>query len=293
MRSVRLAVCIILAGGILNAATNRLCAEEKTAMLKDKMWTWGYVIAGKTPEKVPFVGPSLCSLETAAAYIGTPNVVFMNSNHNINNLSHECFRHVVSCKQIVCALQHGKYAETAKTVSAMSKRYPQIVGGLIDDFREKTGPSKAITPEETKAIYEALKSENPALKLYLVRYTWQDQNEMVPFLPYFDVINLWVWVPDEKVWRETIGPEIDRIAALTKKPIVLGLFLHDYGKSGKAMPMNFLEMQCVKAVELLKTGKIEGIIFLQSGWFDQEDHRPQIQWLKQYLEWVYGTEAQR
>ena len=116
---------------------------------------------------------------------------------------------------------------------------------------------------------------------------------MLPFLPYFDVINLWVWVPDEKVWKETIGPEIDRIAALTKKPIVLGLFLHGYGKSGKAMPMNFLEMQCVKAVDLLKTGKIEGIIFLQSGWFDQEDHRSQIQWLKQYLEWVHGTESQR
>jgi hypothetical protein len=178
-------------------------------------------------------------------------------------------------------------------VSRLSKEHPNIVGGLIDDFREKTGPSKAITPEETKAIHDALKGENPALKLYLVRYTWQDQNEMLPFLPYFDVINLWVWVPDEKVWKETLGPEIDRIVALTRKPIVLGLFLHDYGKSGKAMPMNFLEMQCVKAVELLKTGKIEGIIFLQSGWFDQEDHRPQIQWLKQYLEWVRGTESQR
>jgi len=262
-------------------------------MLKDKMWTWGYVIAGKTPEKVPFVGPSSCSLETAAAYIGTPNVVFMNSNHNINSLSPECFGHVALCKQVICALQHGKYKETAERVSRLSKEHPNIIGGLIDDFREKTGPSKAITPEETKAIYEALRSANPALRLYLVRYTWQDQNEMIPFLPYFDVINLWVWVPDEKVWRETIGPETDRIAALTKKPIVLGLFLHDYGKSGKAMPMNFLEMQCVKAVDLLKTGKIEGIVFLQSGWFDQEDHRPQIQWLKQYLEWEYETESQR
>lgn len=272
------------------------------ASLIDQTWTWGYVIEGKLPGKVPFIsasggtpfdGVSSCSLETGARYLGTPNVVFMNSNHNMNTLTPEYLYRLSSCNQIICALQHGKYKETAERVSRLSKENKKIIGGLIDDFREKTGPSKAITPEETKAIYEALKSANPELKLYLVRYTWQDQNEMVPFLPYFDVINLWVWVPDEKVWQETIGPEIDKIAALTKKPIVLGLFLHDYGKNGKAMPMNFLEMQCRTAVELLRAGKITGIIFLQNGWFDHETHRPQVQWVKQYLDWLSGTQTVR
>lgn len=294
-KTLRVVLCLLAAAGLMASNLGVLRAEDKTPTLKDKMWTWGYVIAGKTPAMVPFVkpNPSRCSLETAAAYLGTPNVVFMNSNHNINNLEPECFGHIASSQKIICALQHGKYKETAERVSRLSKEHPNIIGGLIDDFREKTGPSKAITPEETKAIYEALKRENPALKLYVVRYTWQDQRELIPFLPFIDVINLWVWVPDAKVWRETLAPEIDKIAALTKKPFVLGLFLHDYGSSGKAMPMNILEMQCVKAVELLKNAKIQGIIYLQSGWFDDEGHRPQIQWLKQYLDWVNGTESQR
>ena len=170
-----------------------------------------------------------------------------------------------------------------------------IIGALIDDFRDPPGPSKAITPAETKAIRDALRSENPTLKLYVVRYAEpkQTQEELLPFLPYFDAINLWVWEADEKPWRETIEQEIDHIRSITKKPILLGLFMHDYsrkwegraagGEMGGAVPMSVLKRQTEKATELTRSGKIEGFVILQSGWFHHEDHQPQVQWLKQYL----------
>ncbi len=267
--------------------------DLQAAALRDKAWTWGYVIQGSLPGKVPFIsdsgrapfhGTSSCSLESGAELLGTPNVVFMNSNHNRNTLAPDFLDALHSCRRVICALQHGQYADTARKVSALSKQYPQIVGGLIDDFREPTGPSKAITPEETKRIYDALKSSNPAMRLYLVRYTWQDQHDLIPFLPYFDAINLRVWVAEGKPWRETIDAEIDRIKALTHKPILLGLFMHDYGGTGKAVPMNVLQLQTNKAAELTRSGKIEGLVILQSGWFDHEDHRQQVRWLRQYLD---------
>ena len=55
-------------------------------MLRSQAWTWGYVISGAIPGEVPFVGKSGCSLETAAAYLGTPNVVFMNGMHALDAL---------------------------------------------------------------------------------------------------------------------------------------------------------------------------------------------------------------
>jgi len=91
-------------------------------------------------------------------------------------------------------------------------------------------------------------------------------------------------VAEEKPWRETIDAEIDRIRALTHKPILLGLFIHDYGKTGKAVPMNILELQSRKAAQLTRSGKIEGFVILQSGWFHHEDHRGEVQWLRQYLD---------
>jgi hypothetical protein len=274
-------------------------ADAQTVALRNKSWTWGYVIEGPLPGKVPFIsqsgrppfdGTSSCSLETGADWLGTPNVIYMNSNHNRNTLIADCLDRLARCRQVICALQHGQYADTARRVSEISKQYPKIIGALIDDFRERTGPSKAITPDETRTIYQALKSANPSLRLWLVRYTWQDQKELIPFLPYFDAINLWVWVAEEKPWRETIDAEIERIRAITHKPILLGLFIHDYGRTGKAVPMSVLELQTRKAAELTHAGRIEGFVILQNGWFDHLEHREQVQWLRQYLD---GPDAAR
>ncbi|HPO17509.1 MAG TPA: hypothetical protein PLI09_29015 [Candidatus Hydrogenedentes bacterium] len=267
-------------------AQSRLAGAESDAPLHAKMWTWGYVITGTPPGDVPFVGKSTCSLETGAQLLGTPNVVFMNSAHDGKTLTAEYLAPIASYKKVVCALQHGAYADTARKVSAMSLEHSNIIGGLIDDFRDPLGPSKAITPEETKAIYDALKSKNQALRLYVVRYTHQDPTELIPFLPYFDVINLWVWVAGETPWREEIDAKIDQIKQQLNKPVLLGLFMHDYGGTGKATAMNVLELQTRKAVELTQGGKIEGFVVLQSGWFHHEDHQPQVQWIKGYLESV-------
>jgi len=293
---------MLLLAGMAGPATGHMAVAAEPVRLIDQAWTWGYVIRGTLPGKVPFIsdsgvapfdGVSSCSLETGARYLGTPNVVYMNSNHDLRTLAPEYLDRLTSCKRVVCALQHGKYRETAQAVSGISRKYPNIVGGLIDDFMDCHGPSKAIAVAETKAIYEALKSENPALRLYVVRYTWQDQKDLVPYLPYLDVINLWVWKAAEEPWRTTLEPEIDSIRRITGKPILLGLFLHDYGQTGKPVPMNILELQFQKAAALAQQGKTEGFVVLQSGWFDRESHRPQVQWIRQYLDWLAGTQAIR
>ena len=88
----------IAIGFLLVAATGtEHCATAaEAAALVDQTWTWGYVIQGPLPGRVPFIsasgsppfdGVSSCSLETGARFIGTPNVVFMNSNHNRNTLT--------------------------------------------------------------------------------------------------------------------------------------------------------------------------------------------------------------
>ncbi|MEN6301346.1 MAG: hypothetical protein ABFD96_01400 [Armatimonadia bacterium] len=261
--------------------------------LQSKAWTWGYVIDGAVPGEVPFVGRSYCSLETAASYLGTPNVVYMNSNHDRATLTPQFLDHVAGCEQVVCGLEHGHYAEAARQVSQLSLTRPNITGGLIDDYLDFHGPSAKMTPEETREVYEGLKSQNDALRLYVVRYTWQDQADLLPYLPYFDVLNLWVWVANTYDWQVRLSAELEKIKQITGKPILLGLFLHDYGGSGGPMPMDVLEVQFQKAVAFARSGLIEGFVILQSGWLDREEHRPQAQWVQQYLQWAFGTTTTR
>ncbi len=260
--------------------------------LRDKAWTWGYVISGPLPGDVPFVGKCSCSLETAAQYIDTPGVVFMNSNHDRTTLTPEYLDPLAACDRVICGLQHGAYAETARQVSELSLTRPQIVGGLIDDYLDFHGPSKDMTPEQTREVYEGLRSANPALRLYVVRYTQQDQADLTPYLPFIDVINLWVWVGNTYDWQVRMLAELERIRNATDKPILLGLFLHDYGGTGGPIAMDVLELQFTRAIAFARSGLIEGFVILQSGWFDREDHRLQVQWVREYLRWAFGTERE-
>ena len=317
-------VGLLVLAGLLSAISSAAAvAAETPASLRDGAWTWGYVIRGKIPGDVPFVFPggSGCSLETAATYLGTPNVVLMNgvadappgeppawminsvAEGNPNWWTTEDLDRLKGCKRVLCTLHAGDAATAAK-ISALSKQYPNVVGAMVDDFY----PTEAKMPvEKLKATYEALKSENPSLKLYVVRYTNCKDEELIPYLPYFDVINLWVWVADKKAWGSEIDERIEKLKQVTHKPIVMGLFLHDYGPPPpkdlpknaspwswtKPVPLDIIETQFVKTTELLRKGKIEGFTMLQNGWLDHETHRPQVQWTKQYLDWLFQTQTVR
>jgi len=281
---IRIVELLVLAGLFAGIAA----AAEPPASLRDATWTWGYVIPGKVPGKVPFTPDgSSCSLETAAEYLGTPNVVLMNSEWA--EPGH--LERLTACKRVVCAISRSLRdpAEAAR-LSAVSKKYPNIVGAMIDDFYPV---DQKLTVDQVRAVSEALKSENPALKLYVVRYTHCKDEEIVPYLPYIDVVNLWVWVAKKEDWTAKMNERIEKLSAVTKKPIVMGLYLHDYGGINKAVPMDILEAQFVKSAELLRQGKIEGFIILQNGWLDHESHRPQVQWTKQYLDWLSETQTVR
>lgn len=293
------------------AAGGRPAQAQPPASLRDAVWSWGYIIHGKIPGQVPFVfeGESGCSLETAAEYFGIPNVVLMNGTTETGKWgegwTEEDLQRLKGCKRVLCVLHlrdpRGA-AKAAANISALSKKYPNVFGAMIDDFF----PIETKLPVETlKDAYTALKSQNPALKLYVVRYTHSKDEELIPYLPYFDVASLWVWRADKNIWRAGIDERIERFKQATRKPLVIGLYLHDFGAPPpdktprtrynwtKPVPMDILEAQFVKTAELLRQGKIEGIIVPQNGWLDHESHRAQIQWTKQYLDWLFQTQTVR
>jgi hypothetical protein len=116
--------------GVLFLTAGRAAAEPPGS-LRDGAWTWGYVIPGKIPGSVPFVFPggSSCSLETAAAYLGTPNVVLMNSAWSAPGH----LERLKTFRRVLCAISIRDPAEAGR-LSAFSKKYPNIVGAMIDDF---------------------------------------------------------------------------------------------------------------------------------------------------------------
>lgn len=265
--------------------------------MKKGLWLWGYVL-DKIPGEVPFVpGKTYCSLETAADYLGAGNAVYMNSMHDLDSLNDDLFRHVAKYDEVLCALKHGEYVESAERIAEFAKGHKNIKGAILDDFLSANCDDKS-RPEDIKQVYAALKRYDPELKLYLVRYTFQDQAQLIPYLDYFDGVNLWAWISTEDFWRAQCYYEVVKLKKLTgKKPVLLGLFLHNYGETWNTteepLSMELTQAQFKKGLELLRATAVQGCVVLQNGWFCRESHRPQIQWVKEYSDWFYGTTTWR
>lgn len=264
------------------------------------LFVWGYV-QKTVPSCVPFVlHDSYCSLETACDYMHADSAVFMNSTHNINDLCPDLL-HYLDGRNVVCGLTHGAYKECAEKVSLMSLQFPNITGAIIDDFLDEhgryKGPSAGMTPQELKEIRDALRKHNPDLKLYVVRYTRQDPKDLIPYLPYFDVLNLWVWCSTKNYWIANYRDTIAELIELYDKPIMQGLFIHHYGFSNfgesPAMDLDLLETQCERISMELHLGNVNSFCILQNGWFSEITHRKQVQFVKDFVDWHYGTTTDR
>ncbi len=256
----------------------------------NNIWVWGYVLNQGIPGAMAFVNrPTRCSLETAATFVGADNVVFMDSTSDRNRLCDAWFTPVSGFKQVICGLQHGFEKETAQQLSEFSLTHPNITGAVIDDFLDEVGPSQNMTPEQLREIYEALKSANPRLKLYVVRYSRQNFDDIIDFLPWIDGISFWCWVSTEHYWRSQYHQDLVTMRRKYAKEVLQGLFIHDYGDSDGPQPMEMLELQTPRMGRELRDDWIQGIVLLQNGWFDAENHRKQVMYLKDYFTWYTGT----
>ena len=271
---------------------------------REKFWVWGYVL-DKVPGRAPFVSESTrCSLETGVQYMGCEGAFWMNGLHDIDALGDEQLARLKGIPNLICGLTHvetlgpGKggwkllYKESAERISELSLKYPAIKGALIDDFRSETGPSRSITPEYLHEVNLALKSKNPALKLYLVQYhvTQNPVTELLPYKDDFDGISIWNWIPTEYFWKALYEFDILRFRdAYPDKQIIQGQFIHDFGGKSGPMPMEHVEMQCECITQQLDAGMIDGWCVLQSGFFSHRNHRKQVEYVRNYWNWLYET----
>ena len=262
----------------------------------NNLWVWGYVL-DKIPDNVLFTDRrSFCSLETAAEYLGADNVVFMNSAADRNALNDGLFQHLSKCKRIVCGLQHGAYVETARMVSEFAANHPNIVGVNIDDFHCLGSPSEHMTVDELREIREALDSVTKGLKLYVVCYFYRfGDHSLEQFRDLFDGINVWCWTSTTHFWKGEYEYTVQKLHRdFPDKEILQGQFMHEYGdgflwEGTKPQPMDMLELQCDKISDQLRDGTIKGWVVLQNGFFSYPDHRRQVQFLRDYFDWMLGT----
>ena len=88
-----------------------------------------------------------------------------------------------------------------------------------------------------------------------------DRPEIDDYIKELDGIQLWTWHATNLVNLEENVAHCER--KYPGKPIVLGLYLYNYGIDvGRPMARDLLKHQCEVALKLAHAGRIEGIVFL-------------------------------
>ncbi len=229
-----------------------------TKLGDDNLWVWG----GPTP----YWGGSMAddTLVRGAQFFDAKNVVYVYGPTDDKMLKlHSGFKRMLCQVNSQCRTPGAQGAMNdegnAEELSRLSLKYPNIVGAMCDDVT--TYFRKIVLPDAFEARYNALKKYNDKLKMYGVVYVHElQQKDFSLIQPYIDTVNLWFWHMNEIL-------DYDRNIWLCQekfpgKPIIQGIFLHEYGISDAGNLPQLLTYQLDKAREYMTRGIVEGVILL-------------------------------
>lgn len=165
----------------------------------------------------------------------------------------------------------------AEKLSRLSLDFPNVTGGFIDDTTcmFEYGSYSTQVPEQLRA---ALHTANPNLKLWIVVYVSQlDQDYWQPFLPFVDIISLWMGVDD----IPNLPAHVERCREVfPDKQISVGSYIRDY-KAMRANPLDRIALQYETMHRLWQEERIDGYNILSANVIDTAV--AECEWIRDFI----------
>lgn len=258
---------IALTGCFRSAERVSKRTSDAPKTIRDLIWIWGN--PGMTvPGSHTLATYAQASPAQRAEMLDVPNMIMAGNGLPHNDREAEVLtQSVAHCPRLIweIAADGGivgppwNYDKTVARVCGLVDRYPHIQGVLLDDM-SSVGIDHGFKPEHIRQIRQLFPDEYARVALWGVVYTMNlDRENINDYVEELDVINLWTWHAKDVVDIEKNLAHCERL--FPEKPIVLGLYLYDYG-DGRRIPPEFLEKQCATALELAHARRIEGIVLL-------------------------------
>lgn len=185
------------------------------------------------------------------------------------------------------------YSDSIARIKRLAARHQTIEGILFDDM-STVAIGAGLKPEHIRAVREQLGADNERIRIWGVVYTMNLRDpQLDAYVRELDVINLWTWHARDL-------PELAANVAYCAtqwpgKPVVVGLYLHDYG-DGRSIPADLLRQGNETALSLVRGGRVRGIVYLTidnepeavlhtAQWVREQTGQPQSQ---KRIRWANG-----
>ncbi len=236
---------------------------------RDKLWLWGHP-AGSHNGIYNVPGESRIGPVEAADYMGIPNLLMVTyPGYGPNPPFDQLALTLRPLGRVVWSIV-GASGETASAgrdaTLELAGTLPNMTGVIMDDFfhepdHEDEAQRAALSLADLRGIRERLHLADRTLDLWVVLYDYQLGERVSDYLDLCDVVTFWTWEAQKLKHLESNFGRFEEVAAARRK--VLGCYMWDYGNSAP-MPVDSMQEQSEFGLEMLRAGRIEGMIFLAS-----------------------------
>jgi hypothetical protein len=235
--------------------------------VRSRLWLWGHA-AGSHSGLWNLPATSSITPALAVRYMGIPNVIMVVFGGKPEPPFDEAAAELAGIDNLVWSIvgDAGSPRNDEQTdlepVLELARRQPNVVGAMMDDFFREPDESGAVarfSPADLAGFRDRLHASPPPLDLWVVVYTHDLERPLRPYLQSCDVVTF--WTP-----RAAGLADLERNLARFEerapgKRTVLGCYMWDYGES-RPMPVEMMRRQCELGLSWLRTGRIEGMVFL-------------------------------
>ena len=249
--------------------------------VRDVIWVWG------NPEMAQPGEQTLATYAQAgparrAALLGVSNIVM--GGYGVpddDGAARTICADVAGCDRLVLKIKSDgepvggtaesgapfEYDQTIPRIRRLADEFPQIRAVLLDDL-STVGLRCGFNAGFVREIRGMLPGKYEAVKIWGVVHDESVRGFIRPdrttdyglsdIIRELDVIAFSQWHAKDLVRLEENVAHIREL--FPGKPIVLSLYLYDYGGNGR-MPLDLLEAQCQAALKMAHAGVVEGIVF--------------------------------
>jgi len=238
-------------------------------------------------------GKSRITQVEAAHYMGLSNVIMVEINGKPQPPLRQHAIALQSCERVVWSVVGAggdlivDHRSPVNEALGLANEFPNVAGAIMDDYfalPDEDGRTflPRISTQQLKEIRRGLRSGPRPLDLWVVVYDHQFDCVPQDHLDLCDVINFWTWSPAHLADLEANLTALQ--ARVPDKRIVLGCYMwdyRDYSDKGQPIPLDLMEKQCTLGLKWLKTGRIEGIVFLASCICDLDIEA--VEWTRRWI----------
>ena len=229
---------------------------------KDDIWLWGQN-AGSHHGLWSLPGVNRLDVVEGAAFLGIKNCCrVVMGNHPVPLFDEESaklsgFDNVVWSITGDASSNRNDDFDDCDEVLRQAELFPNVTGGVLDDFFRPGSGSARFSVEKMSAIADKLHKALRPLELWLVYYAKLLDIDYQNYIDAADVVTFWSWDSRQLAASEDNIEEV--ISRTSGKKHYAGCYLYNYGDD-RELTRNELETQLKLYLKLWQERKIDGVI---------------------------------